>query len=354
MIARVLIDNGSSLNVLPKATLDKLASIDAQLKASPVVVRAFDGSKREVMGEISLPILIGPALFNINFQVMDIRPAYSCLLRRPWIHAAGAVPSSLHQQVKFINNHQIISIIGEKELVITTPAPEEYIEGDEEVLEASFQSLEVEDTKGGKPKDTASPLPTNMALILAKQGVGSSPGRHISPNPGTRESRTSQTRLSRKRLKGSRLGAVGSVSAIGDETKGQAGWVYATRKKLTNWAAEGLPDQDFLEIKNNPISPIDNQSLGNEEPDQPNTPTESVSTEAEALVDIERWTDREKPKFEAPTKDLESVSLREGTEGREVRIGKQLPRDSRAKLIKLLKEYVDVFAWSYQDMPGLD
>ncbi|RDX83626.1 hypothetical protein CR513_35436, partial [Mucuna pruriens] len=83
MIALVLIDNGSSLNVLPKATFDKLTLVDAQLRASSVVVRAFDGSKREVMGEISLPILIGLALFNINFQVMDIQPAYSCLLRRP-------------------------------------------------------------------------------------------------------------------------------------------------------------------------------------------------------------------------------------------------------------------------------
>ncbi|RDY06266.1 hypothetical protein CR513_09792, partial [Mucuna pruriens] len=97
MISRVLIDNVSSLNVLPKATLDKLTLADAQLGASLIVVRAFDGSKMEVMGEISLPILIGPTLFNINFQVMDIRLAYSCLLGRPWIHAAGAVPSSLHQ-----------------------------------------------------------------------------------------------------------------------------------------------------------------------------------------------------------------------------------------------------------------
>ncbi|RDY13951.1 hypothetical protein CR513_01042, partial [Mucuna pruriens] len=103
------------------------------------------------MGEISLPILIGLALFNINFQVMDIRPAYSFLLGRPWIHVAGAVLSSLHQQVKFISNHQIISIMGERELVITTPVPEEYIKGDEEALEASFQSLKVESTKGGKP-----------------------------------------------------------------------------------------------------------------------------------------------------------------------------------------------------------
>ncbi|RDY10118.1 hypothetical protein CR513_05418, partial [Mucuna pruriens] len=83
MIARVLIDNGSSLNVLPKTTLDKLCFIDSQLRTNSVVVRAFDGSKREVIGEITLPIYVGPTMFDIVFQVMDIYPAYSCLLGRP-------------------------------------------------------------------------------------------------------------------------------------------------------------------------------------------------------------------------------------------------------------------------------
>ncbi|RDX78980.1 hypothetical protein CR513_40661, partial [Mucuna pruriens] len=95
MIAWVLIDNGSSLNVMPKATLDKLYCLTATLKNSAIVVWAFDGSKREVMGEITLPIRIGPTTFDIMFQVMEIRPEYSCLLGRPWIHATGAVPSSL-------------------------------------------------------------------------------------------------------------------------------------------------------------------------------------------------------------------------------------------------------------------
>ncbi|RDY08348.1 hypothetical protein CR513_07434, partial [Mucuna pruriens] len=80
MIARVLIDNGSSLNVMPKSTLDKLYCPGAILRNSPVVVRAFNGSKREVMGKITLPINVGPTTFDITFQVMDIRPAYSCLL----------------------------------------------------------------------------------------------------------------------------------------------------------------------------------------------------------------------------------------------------------------------------------
>ncbi|MCI92201.1 RNA-directed DNA polymerase (Reverse transcriptase), partial [Trifolium medium] len=33
-------------------------------------------------------------------------------------------------------------------------------------------------------------------------------------------------------------------------------------------------------------------------------------------------------------------------------MGAFLQPDVKEKLVKLLQEYVDVFAWSYQDMPG--
>ncbi|RDX68155.1 hypothetical protein CR513_52884, partial [Mucuna pruriens] len=83
MIARVLIDNSSSLNVLPKATLDKLCSFNSELKTNSVVVRAFNGSKREVMGEITLPIYIGPTVFDITFQVLDSHSRSRTLLPSP-------------------------------------------------------------------------------------------------------------------------------------------------------------------------------------------------------------------------------------------------------------------------------
>ena len=101
MIARCLVNNGSSLNVMPKSTLNKLPIDDSYLKPSFTVVRAFDGTKRKVIGEISLPIQVGPKVFQVDFHVMDINPAYSLLLGRPWLHTAGAVPSSLHQKLKF-------------------------------------------------------------------------------------------------------------------------------------------------------------------------------------------------------------------------------------------------------------
>lgn len=39
---------------------------------------------------------------------------------------------------------------------------------------------------------------------------------------------------------------------------------------------------------------------------------------------------------------------------KEIKIGVTLEIDVKKGLIELLHEYVDVFAWLYQDMPGLD
>lgn len=50
------------------------------MKASTLVVRAFDGSKRMVIREVDLPIMVEPHTFLITFQVMDINLSYSCLL----------------------------------------------------------------------------------------------------------------------------------------------------------------------------------------------------------------------------------------------------------------------------------
>ena len=56
VIVQVLIDNNSSLNVMSKATLDKLPCERAHMRPSSMVVRAFDGSRTKVVGEIELPI----------------------------------------------------------------------------------------------------------------------------------------------------------------------------------------------------------------------------------------------------------------------------------------------------------
>ena len=66
-IAHVLVDIGSSLNVLPKKALDRLDCEGLTLKPSKIVVMAFDGSKRMVHGEVDIPVKIGSQNFGSTF-----------------------------------------------------------------------------------------------------------------------------------------------------------------------------------------------------------------------------------------------------------------------------------------------
>ncbi len=81
-----------------------------------------------MLGDIDLPLQIGVCTFNVTFQVMDIEPAYTMLLGRPWIHSANAVPSTLHQRIKDVMNGKIITVRGEEAMLVTKPQSVPYVE----------------------------------------------------------------------------------------------------------------------------------------------------------------------------------------------------------------------------------
>uniref|UniRef100_A0A2N9HMH2 RNA-directed DNA polymerase n=1 Tax=Fagus sylvatica TaxID=28930 RepID=A0A2N9HMH2_FAGSY len=141
IVSRVLIDNGSALNVCPLSTLEKLDIDPTRVRVTSMVVQAFDGTRREVLGEIDLPVEVGPQVYNINFQVLKIDSPYNLLLGRPWLHTAGAVPSSLHQKMKLIIGNQLVTILAEEPISIYNDGEIPYIDGCASE-EASFHSFE--------------------------------------------------------------------------------------------------------------------------------------------------------------------------------------------------------------------
>ena len=48
------------------------------------------------------------------------------------------------------------------------------------------------------------------------------------------------------------------------------------------------------------------------------------------------------------------ILANEGKNEKPIKIGVNFPKDMKPGLIALLKEFREIFAWSYQDMPGLD
>jgi len=114
LIGKVLVDNGSALNVLPRHMLKEMPIDESYMKPSTLMVRAYDGSPRQIIGTLEVELYVGPQMFLITLQVMDIHPSYSILLGRPWIHAAGAVASSLHQCLKYIVSGMLITVKAEE------------------------------------------------------------------------------------------------------------------------------------------------------------------------------------------------------------------------------------------------
>ena len=55
-----------------------------------------------------------------------------------------------------------------------------------------------------------------------------------------------------------------------------------------------------------------------------------------------------------PIEALEDISLDENDPEKSTRIGADLEENVKKDLTRFLRENIDVFAWSHEDMPGID
>ena len=77
-------------------------------------------------------------------------------------------------------------------------------------------------------------------------------------------------------------------------------------------------------------------------------------SDEEVPEEISRLLEQEEKIIQPFQEPMEVVNLGSEGEVKEIKIGALLDDSVKTRLIELLREYVDVFAWSYQDMPGLD
>ena len=68
-------------------------------------------------GKIKLPVQVEQEEVWVDFIVVDAYSPYTAILARPWLHALGAVSSTLHQKVKFSIKGRIGELQGCQALV---------------------------------------------------------------------------------------------------------------------------------------------------------------------------------------------------------------------------------------------
>ncbi|XP_019430352.1 PREDICTED: uncharacterized protein LOC109337762 [Lupinus angustifolius] len=384
---KVLIDNGSSLNVMSKRTLSRLLVDASYMRPSSMVVKAFDGSNRDVMGEMELPIKIGPCTFQI-------------------IHASGAVPSTLHERVKFIVDGKLVTVMGEEDMLVSRSLDTPYIEAAEEVIRTSFQALEIANASFvGGGTHTLRPQPSEALLMMAKVMLqkGYQPGKGLGkfgqgreslvmllptkdwygleyrPTREDREGNVEEKRKGRMARLGQWEYEVGGmvipyisrnfisagleprmIVVVGNDDS-EDGEDYVVQcppdTTLSNWIEKDASPQVVLETISN-INPRNNNHVISHtyNHDHPNNQLDEGDSdeEWEASPELLRMIEQESREIKPREEPTELVNLGTEDDEKEVEVGTLMKEEERKKIIQLLHEFKDVFAWSYVDMLGLD
>ncbi|XP_059668821.1 uncharacterized protein LOC132313902 [Cornus florida] len=100
LVWRVLIDPGSSANVMPRVTFDRLEIELEKLKPTGNPLLEFDGKRVEPIGIVELTVQAAERVLTESFMVVEIYPSYNLLMGRGWIYRFQGVPSSLHQVMR--------------------------------------------------------------------------------------------------------------------------------------------------------------------------------------------------------------------------------------------------------------
>ena len=72
------------------------------------------GFDRKVIlrGQIRLPVQARSEVVEVDFIVVDAYSSYTAIVARSWLHALGAISSTLHLKVKYLSRDQIEELVG--------------------------------------------------------------------------------------------------------------------------------------------------------------------------------------------------------------------------------------------------
>uniref|UniRef100_A0A2N9GBG3 RNA-directed DNA polymerase n=1 Tax=Fagus sylvatica TaxID=28930 RepID=A0A2N9GBG3_FAGSY len=115
-VQRVLIDQGSFAEVMYQDLYGKLGLGEAELTDFTTPIFGFSGEPVVPLGKIMLPVLAGPINLQTEFIVVRASSPYNAIMGRDWLHRMRAVPSTLHQKLRFPTADGVMELNGDQEL----------------------------------------------------------------------------------------------------------------------------------------------------------------------------------------------------------------------------------------------
>ena len=108
----MLVDQGSAVEIMYPDLYKGLNLKPEDLMAYESPLVSFDGKTVIPKGQIRLSIQTNSEVVDVDFIVVDSYSPYIAIVAKPWLHALGAVSSTLHQKVKYPSEGLIKEILG--------------------------------------------------------------------------------------------------------------------------------------------------------------------------------------------------------------------------------------------------
>ncbi|XP_075665594.1 uncharacterized protein LOC142635293 [Castanea sativa] len=116
VVKKVLVDQESEAKVMYPDLYMGLGLKLENLSKYDTPLVGFDGQMVIPEGQISLLVNIEGKEVMVNFIVVNSFSPHTTILDRPWIHAMGAVSSTLHVKVKFHTKQGVSVIRGDQQV----------------------------------------------------------------------------------------------------------------------------------------------------------------------------------------------------------------------------------------------
>jgi hypothetical protein len=113
-VKRVLVDQGSFAEVMYQELYEKLGLGKSDLSELSSPVFGFSGESTIPLGKTTLPVLTGPINLQTEFIVIQAPSPYNAIMGRSWLHRMRAVPSTLHQKLRFPTKDGVMEINGDQ------------------------------------------------------------------------------------------------------------------------------------------------------------------------------------------------------------------------------------------------
>ena len=107
-------DQGSFTEVMYQDLYEKLGLREADLASFTSPIFSFSGEPTVPLGKTVLPILAGLINLQTKFIVVKASSPYNIIMGCDWLHRMRAVPSTLHQKLRFRSKDGIMELNGDQ------------------------------------------------------------------------------------------------------------------------------------------------------------------------------------------------------------------------------------------------